>query len=560
MTRALFVLAALLALATACSGNGSSDDSDGDGGTGGNTDGDTDADTDADADADTDTGYDCAAEVCFTIDPGANVHPISRYIYGTNQPDWAGRSAHLTLGRLGGNRWTAYNWETNASNAGADWNYSNDDYLGGGDVAGEAVRSKVKAAFDAGAAAIVTVPIQGLVSADKDGPVDVSSPPDMARFEISAPVKGSAFSLTPDTGDGHVYEDEFASWLSHTFPGAETDPVNTLFFALDNEPDLWMSTHVEVHPDPATYEELVQDNTDYADAIKSVLPGARVFGFVSYGWSGYVNLQNDAEYTAHGDFLDYYLDAMSAAGTAAGHRLIDVLDLHWYPEAQGDGIRIIGDETTAGVVEARVQAPRSLWDDTYTEESWITQWSTMGPIRLIPRMKEKIAAHYTGTELAFTEYWYGAGGHISGALAEADALGIFGREGVFEASVWEMGSDLSFLYAAFRMYLDYDGAGGAFGDTSIRAITNDIESTSVYASVDEGEADRMVIVAINKSGAPITAGVHVDHAAAFGHARVWQLTSSQAGPVAQPDATIPGANSFEVTLPAQSVVTLELAP
>ena len=50
----------------------------------------------------------------------ASRHPISPYIYGTSQGDWAGRSRRLRLGRLGGNRWTAYNWETNASNAGAD--------------------------------------------------------------------------------------------------------------------------------------------------------------------------------------------------------------------------------------------------------------------------------------------------------------------------------------------------------------------------------------------------------------------------------------------------------
>ena len=77
-----------------------------------------------------------AGSVRFTIDSAAARHPISPYIYGMNQSDWAGRSRGLRLGRLGGNRWTAYNWETNASNAGSDYRHQNDDYLGGGDVAG----------------------------------------------------------------------------------------------------------------------------------------------------------------------------------------------------------------------------------------------------------------------------------------------------------------------------------------------------------------------------------------------------------------------------------------
>ena len=57
----------------------------------------------------------------FTVDTTAERHPISPYVYGMNQMDFGGRHRSLRLGRLGGNRWTAYNWETNASNAGADY-------------------------------------------------------------------------------------------------------------------------------------------------------------------------------------------------------------------------------------------------------------------------------------------------------------------------------------------------------------------------------------------------------------------------------------------------------
>ena len=48
--------------------------------------------------------------VHFTIDPAHDVKPISRYIYGVNQK-FNGAYANLTFTRLGGNRWTAYNWE-----------------------------------------------------------------------------------------------------------------------------------------------------------------------------------------------------------------------------------------------------------------------------------------------------------------------------------------------------------------------------------------------------------------------------------------------------------------
>jgi hypothetical protein len=50
-----------------------------------------------------------------------------------------GRPANLTLSRSGGNRMTAYNWETNASNAGSDYYNENDSFLGGGNTPNGAV-------------------------------------------------------------------------------------------------------------------------------------------------------------------------------------------------------------------------------------------------------------------------------------------------------------------------------------------------------------------------------------------------------------------------------------
>src|SRR6185503_17724088 len=124
---------------------------------------------------------------------------------------------------------------------------------------------------------------------------------------------------------------------------------------------------------------------------------------VNYGFYGYETLQGAPD-AANRNFLDYYLGAMKNAGVVAGKRLIDYLDLHWYPEASGAGVRVTGSDTSPAVVAARVQAPRSLYDPTYTESSWITDPGgyNYGPINLINRTKTRIAQHYPGTQLAFT--------------------------------------------------------------------------------------------------------------------------------------------------------------
>ena len=88
-----------------------------------------------------------------------------------------------TLDRDGGNRWTAYNWENNASNAGSDFNYESDDFLSSSTVPAEAVRGFIAQDQNNGLASLVTVQMQGLVSADESGDVSVANPPDLSRFK-----------------------------------------------------------------------------------------------------------------------------------------------------------------------------------------------------------------------------------------------------------------------------------------------------------------------------------------------------------------------------------------
>jgi hypothetical protein len=504
-------------------------------------------------------GNPTGADVTFEIRSDRDYHPISPLIYGLNSTEEIA-TTRQTVVRSGGNRLTAYNWENNASNAGADWQFQNDDYLVGGmanpAAPGEAVRALVETSHQNGAVALLTVPNVDYVAADKDGGGDVrNSGPDYlsTRFKRNQAKKGAAFSLNPDASDGYVYQDEFVNWVKTKFG---TGPV---LFDLDNEPDIWSNTHAEVHPNPVTYAELVERNTRFATAIKDTWPESETLGFVSYGWDGYVDLQNAPD--ANGDFVDYYLDQMRAAESAAGRRLVDYLDLHWYPEARGGadadangGVRITEQDSSAVVVEARLQAPRSLWDADYVENSWITRWSLDGgPIRLIPRIKEKLAAHYPGTELAISEWNFGGGTHISGALATADVLGIFGREGVGLACNFGFGAEQTYMRAAFRVYRDFDGNGGHFGDTSISATTTDVAATSVYAGLMAAAPNDVVIVAINKRTSELRAAIRVAHTTAYTRADVYTLTSS--GPQMTPTAgiTIAATNAFLLALPAQSV-------
>ena len=61
-------------------------------------------------------------------------------------------------------------------------------------------------------------------------------------------------------------------WLQHlTSRWGTAANTGVRYYMLDNEPDLWSSTHSEIHPNGATYAELVQRCTDFASGIKAVL-------------------------------------------------------------------------------------------------------------------------------------------------------------------------------------------------------------------------------------------------------------------------------------------------
>jgi hypothetical protein len=312
---------------------------------------------------------------------------------------------------------------------------------------------------------------------------------------------------------------------------------------------------------PATYAELVHDDISYAKAIKSVLPHAEVTGPVLGGWDGEETLDEPAGYSSndyerYGNFTDYWLKQLAAAGKSAHRRLISDFDVHWYPQIPG----VDGDDVSAAAVSAREQAPRSLWDPSFVENSYITEDEGFGAIELIPRLEGEIAHNNRGTNLDFSEWDYGAGTAISGGIADADVLGIFGRYGVHLATYWPQDSvPGSYTAAAFRIFRDYNGKGATFGDTELKAVTSNVSETSVYASIFNRSTKKLVIVAINKNTVPESTAIRLTHGPRYGAAAVYQLTAAGGAFIRAVRSLAPtSADVYHTQLPAQSVSVLVL--
>lgn len=454
--------------------------------------------------------------VSIAVNPSAGQAPISPYIYGSNQ-DLPGVN---TLGsrRYGGNRLTGYNWETNASNAGTDYNNESDDYLVSSlPTAQQSIPAIALTDFhDASLAencpyTVLTLQMAGYVAADESGDVLATQAAPSSRWDAVVDNKPSGqYLYPPDLTDGTVYMDELLDYLVGKY-GPASGARGVKGYDLDNEPDLWCDTHPYLHPAQTTCAEIVSKTVTLAQTVKRMDGTAQVLGPVSYGSEGYFTFQGAPDWTSiqqqnpqYRWFLDYYLDSLSKASATAGLRLLDVLDLHRYSDdgvgdpswPYAESITNQTDFTITAENQERVQSPRVLWDPTFHEQSWVGLYDSQF-LPWIPNLQQSIATYYPGTKLSFTEYSYGGESDISGGLAEADVLGIYGKYGVYLADLWPLHSDLSYITPAFNLYLNYDGAGSQFGATSVHETDSDTVDTSAYSSVDG--AGNLHLIVINKS-------------------------------------------------------------
>lgn len=433
-------------------------------------------------------------DMAITVDMTDAGKAISPYIFGINQYGHQDDFKNLTVNavRQGGNRMVAYNWENNASNAGADWKHSSDDNLSKSDRPADCAQvlsaEGQKYGFDY---KLTTLQFAGYVAADKNGTVSEAEAAPSSRWNEVVLTKNAPFADTPDLTDGVVYMDEYVNYLINTL-GDSTTATGMQGYSLDNEPALWASTHPRIHPQKVTIAELAEKSITLASAVKKLDPNAEIFGPALYGYTAYDHLADDDSSTewetiqqANGYhwYLDCYLDEMKKASDEAGVRLLDVLDIHYYSESARNG------------AEDRVQSVRTLYEKDFAEDSWIGQWCQKN-IPILPTVQASIDKYYPGTKLGITEYNFGGEDDPSGAIAQAEALGCYADANVYYASLW---GGSGYILSGINLYTDYDGKGGSFGDTLLPTQTGDVSKASAYAAINSGDASTVTVMVTNKN-------------------------------------------------------------
>jgi hypothetical protein len=503
------------------------------------------------------------------VDANADRHRINPQVYGVNFATTQQLlDLNTPLNRSGGNTTTRYNWQQNAANHAHDWFYESLEH--GPAVAGEETDTFIQETKAAGAQPMVTIPMIGWVA--KLGP----NRQRLSSFSIAkyGMQLNADWQWFPDAGNGilsngtpitnndpndanTLVDSSFmASWVQHlSSKWGTAGTTGVRYYILDNEPSIWHGTHRDVRPTAPTMDEMLSKIIDYGEKVKAVDPNALVVAPEEWGWSGYLLSGYDQQYgsktgqwsnlpdkMAHSgwDYLPFLLAKFHEHEQQTGRKLVDVFTVHYYPQG-GE----YSNDTSTSMQLRRNRSTRSLWDPNYTDETWIGD-----KVRLVPRLEEWVDRYDPLTPIGLTEYSWGADGHMNGATAQADVLGILGREGIDMATRWVTPDTGTPAYNAMKMYRNYDGAKSTFGDISVRATAPNPDNVSAFAAIRSSDR-ALTVMLVNKqltTAAPVA--LSIANYTPSGVAQRWQLTSTGIARVADVAA------GTAITLPAQSVTIL----
>src|ERR1017187_1120628 len=507
-----------------------------------------------------------------SVDASAGQHAISPDIYGISfywnvgspaNPALAAAAPGVrpTVRRWGGNSTSTYHWQLDVDNIDADWFYEvlPDTVDASKLPAGSSFNAFADQVRTTGGKILATMPILGWLPKARQEMCSFNQAKYPNQCKIDPYYQGHQMTCgdgiqytpacgTPSVNDGKApsnpvyiqndptdayaqYDQTFqAAWIQYLITRyGKGGQGGVAIWSLDNEPIWWDSTHRDIHPKPYTYDEVLSLNTTYAAAIKQADPTALVSGPVADNWSSLFFSKKDivAGWSSHGGqywsnpvdrnahsgvpFLPWYLQQMRNYEQQHGTRLLDILDIHAYyePSALDSGTESVANDAL------RLASTREFWDPTYvvTGDYWIVDPDNNGaPIapQLIPRLRQIGAQNYPGTKNAISEYNWTGLDTLNGGLAQAELLGVFGREGLDIAMLWGPPSPTDPGAFAFRIYRNYDGMGGAFGETSVQSTSADLGSLSMFGALRSDRNLTAMVINAASYGSAIAPGQMVD--------------------------------------------------
>lgn len=383
-----------------------------------------------------------AETILISIDGNATPHKISRYIYGKNNSTnddstkattdsmWTliNESGIGILRENSGNNLTKYNFHRRVASH-PDWyNRVHDQNW---DYEIQTIQENTPQVQ-----VMYGLPILGWVGANseynfKDWDWYISH--GNKWLNTAQNVTGKGAEPNPDNGKNALVDGDISTYLKewptdscvgildHWFGenGLGIDRSKTLYWALDNEPEIWHLTHDDVQKEPVKPEEYIEKYVRVAKAARAKYPDLKLIGPICANeWQWFAgpdrkDLTIDGRYWP---WLEYIIKRIAEEEKKCGMKLLDVFALHYYPINFSDEEilqthRIYFDENYIYPKANGVKLINGGWDETQSKvyifkrcQEWMKEYMGEDDIRAFGITETGIESN----DPDINSVWYGS--------------------------------------------------------------------------------------------------------------------------------------------------------
>ena len=438
-----------------------------------------------------------------------NRKAVSPYIYGRNNSvtDFIGNPVSATSWQLykdagvnffrenGGNNLTKHNWRLNISSH-PDW--YNNVYTSNWDNAAQTLHQNIPSAQGMWGFQLIGKAARTNANNFNDWAYNNSQWWSGVNQNLAGGgvMNTSGGSQALVNGDPSLYlqnwnQDSTTDILNHWFGsgGLGLDSTKIRYWNMDNEPEIWSGTHDDVMPVQPGAETFMQSYFAVAKKARSLFPGIKLTGPVSPNEWQWYNFGGSPVTGSDGikyPWLQYFIKRVAEEEQSSGIRLLDVIDLHFYPSSASPANvvqyhRVFFDSTYIYPEANGVKVVNGGWDNSIQIENifgrcqkWLNQY--MGPGNGVT-----FAVSETHTQLQndpnALAVWY------------ASMLGEFMNNGVeyFSPWNWDIG-----MWETLHLFSRYNKS------NSVQATSSDEQNVSAYTTVNNNN-DSVTIALVNRS-------------------------------------------------------------
>ena len=269
--------------------------------------------------------------------------------------------------------------------------------------------------------------------------------------------------------------------------GLGYDKSEFVYWAMDNEPEIWSGTHDDVMKTQCSAEEYMQRYFKVAKAARAKYPNIRLLGptpaneWQWFRWGSDGILSDGKKYC----WLEFFIKRIAEEEKATGIKLLDVLDIHYYPSSSDAAKcvqfhRVFFDRDYDYPEANGVHTVTGGWDTTINKEYILGRCSDW--------LNQYLGTDH-GVGLAVTESGLNSTNANVQAVFYASTLGEFMKNGVeiYTPWSWNVG-----MWETLHLFSRYNQK------NYVQATSQNDLLVSAYPTVNIN-ADSITVVLVNRS-------------------------------------------------------------